>query len=100
MSGIEEIYNLVNRIYVPQKKQREATPEANRSQWLPQVAEEAEEQEQVYDTLENVVKTISRTPPTITYATPTSLEVVGVDTTTAPASKPPAPESLVSMSHD
>lgn len=93
-NSIEAIYNVVNRIHIPNtaSNRESLLPEASRSQWLPQVAEEAE---QVYDTLENIVSSISQ-PATSATVTPAATPwPEGVATTGAPPTQPM--ESLVSL---
>ena len=101
---------MVNRIYAPSKQQRETTPpesvgRTERSEWLPQVKEEEEEvPEQLYDTLENVVASMQQPQPGADAAHPapptTAQPQEGGVATAVPApssTKPPAPESLVSL---
>ena len=104
VNTIEDIYNVVNRIYAPIKGVglRETTPPTPgvRSEWLPmpEVKEEPEP-EQLYDTLESVVASMHQPQP-VAEVTPTPAQPQeGGEVAAVPASsstKPPAPESLVS----
>ena len=91
VNGIEDIYNVINRIVI----EKEPTP-PNRSEWLPQVAEM---EEQPYDTLENVVNSMHKEPlfmvppPSSSVTTTTSQNTEGGGAGRNAATKPE--ESLV-----